>query len=282
MFGWKRRKGPLAKPSRGVEEVKPDGGSPPRVPDDSSPVSDGHLPTPSGIGRLASSEGSLLAAQLHIFGGESPVCIIDAGAQHGQTTEQYLRAFPGCKVIALEPESSNHTIAAATLAPFGDRVELIRTGLSHVEGVADLKLTSHSGAHSLLEVGDMRYYDEPVAILPSERIETTTVDILCQSHNIDQLDILKMDIQGGELMALQGAEQMLSRGAIRAVVLEVLFQPLYRNQPTFWDLAQYLRRYRYVLQGLYEPQLHSKNPALLRWADAIFVAPQMAQIPGTN
>jgi hypothetical protein len=72
---------------------------------------------------------------------------------------------------------------------------------------------------------------------------------------------------------------MLSRGAIRAIVLEVLFQPLYRNQPTFWDLASHLQQYGYVLQGLYEPQLHARNPALLRWADAIFVAPQMAQIP---
>ena len=80
-------------------------------------------------------------------------------------------------------------------------------------------------------------------------------------------------------MALQGAAQMLARGAIRVVVLEVLFQPLYRNQPTFWDLALHLQRYRYALQGLYEPQLHAKNPALLRWADAIFVAPQMAQVP---
>ena len=278
MFGWKRRKGPPAKPSCG-SEVKPDGESSPRVLDDGSPVSDGRLPAPAEVGLPTSSEGSLLAAQLHIFGWESPIRVIDAGAQHGQTTEQYLRVFPGCKVIALEPESSNHTIAAAALAPFGDRVELIRAGLSHIEGTADLKVTSHSGAHSLLEVGDMRYYDEPVAILPSERIETITVDFLCRSRNIDRLDILKMDIQGGELMALQGAEQMLSRGAIGAVVLEVLFQPLYRNQPTFWDLAQYLRRYQYVLQGLYEPQLHNKNPALLRWADAIFVSPQMAQIP---
>lgn len=227
----------------------------------------------------ADHSSSLLKAQLKIFDRASPIFIVDAGAQHGQTTQQYLEAFPHCRIIALEPESRNHAAATATLAPFGDRVELFQAGLSNVDGTADLQVTSHSGAHSLLEVGDMRYYDEPVSILPSERIRTVTIDSLCRSQSINSLDILKMDIQGGELMALQGAGRMLARGAIRAVVLEVLFQPLYRNQPTFWDLAHYLQRYQYVLQGLYEPQVHAKNPALLRWADAIFVAPQMAQVP---
>lgn len=224
-------------------------------------------------------DNSLFNAQLRLFDRASAVCIIDAGAQHGQTSHQYLEVFPHCRVIALEPESANHAMAAATLAPFGERVELIRAGLSNADGAADLQVTSHSGAHSLLEVGDMRYYDEPVTLLPSERIQTVTIDSLCRSRSIDLLDILKMDIQGGELMALQGAHQMLSRGAVRAVVLEVLFQPLYRNQPTFWDLAHHLQQYGYALQGLYEPQHHARNPALLRWADAIFVAPQMAQIP---
>jgi len=227
----------------------------------------------------ANPDNSLLNAQLQLFDRASPICVIDAGVQHGQTTQQYLQVFPHCRVIALEPESANHNMATATLAPFGNRVELIPAGLSNVDGTADLQVTSHSGAHSLLEVGDMRYYDEPVTVLPSERIQTVTVDSLCQSRNIELLDILKMDIQGGELMALQGGRQMLTRGAIRAVVLEVLFQPLYRNQPTFWDLAHYLRQYQYALQGLYEPQLHASNPALLRWADALFVGPQMTRLP---
>ena len=53
-------------------------------------------------------------------------------------------------------------------------------------------------------------------------------------------------------MALRGAERLLARGAVRLIALEVLFQPLYRNQPTFWDLAEHLRNRGYALQGLYE------------------------------
>ncbi len=61
-----------------------------------------------------------------------------------------------------------------------------------------------------------------------------------------------MDIQGAELLALRGAGKLLARHAIRLIALEVLFQPLYRNQPTFWDIADHLRSLGYALQGLYD------------------------------
>lgn len=226
----------------------------------------------------ARPDDSLLGAQLRILGRDGALVIVDAGAQHGHTTEEYLDAFPHCRVIALEPERVNHAAAETRLAPWAGRVELIRSGLSDSNGVADLHLTSHDGAHSLLEVGDMRHYDEPVTILPAERIETVTLDRLCADRQIDVLDILKMDIQGGELMALRGAEGMLARGAIRLIALEVLFQPLYRRQPTFWDLQRHLQRFGYEFQGLYDAKHHEANPAVLRWADAIFVSPSMAAI----
>jgi len=235
-------------------------------------------PEPAPVASPDFPEDSLLGVQMRIMNRQAALRIVDAGAQHGQTAQEYLEAFPNCHVIALEPEGANHAAAAAALAGYGDRVALLRAGLSDIAGEADLRMTSHSGAHSLLEVGDMRYYDEPVDVLLPERIKVTTIDLLCAQHGIGVLDILKMDIQGGELLALKGAEVMLSRGAIRLIALEVLFQPLYQKQPSFWDLADYLRAHDYAFHGLYEAQHHAKNPAVLRWADAIFVAPHMTAL----
>jgi FkbM family methyltransferase len=253
MFRWKRRPPPA--------DPQP---SPPPIQD----------PTPAA--------DALFEAQRRIWGRDDALTVVDAGAHHGHTTAQYLDAFPNCRVIALEPASANHAVAITALAPYGARVELLRVGLSDTNSKADLRLTSHSGAHSLLEVGDMRFYDEPVDILPPELIETVTLDRLCEDRGIDTLDILKMDIQGGELMALKGAETMLARGAIRLIVLEVLFQALYKDQPMFWDLADYLRAHKYALQGIYQPRHHDQNHALLCWADAIFAAPGMTAIPGDS
>ena len=90
-----------------------------------------------------------------------------------------------------------------------------------------------------------------------------------------------MDIQGGELKALQGAKDMLSRGAIRLIVLEVNFVPMYRDMPTFWDIADYLRGHDYALQGIYELRHQPQQPAVLCWADAIFATPQMQVVSET-
>jgi FkbM family methyltransferase len=217
----------------------------------------------------------LLAAQLRIFANAPALSVVDAGAHHGQTTIEYLKHFPRSRVIALEPEPENFAIARQALAPFGDRVELLPCALAESVGSVSLRRTSHSGAHSLLEVGDMRYYDAPVETLPPIEVQAVSLDWLCASHGLDRLDILKMDIQGAELLALRGAASLLARQAIGLIALEVLFQPLYRDQPTFWDIADHLRPRGYALQGIHDQRHHAVNHAVLRWADAVFVAPSL-------
>jgi len=227
----------------------------------------------------APADDALFAAQKRFFEPGAALTVVDAGAHRGETALQYLVSFPRCKVIALEPEPRNRAAAAAALAKYGERVELLSVGLADRAGKTVLRLTSHSGAHSLLEVGDMRYYDSPVDVLPPIEVEMTTLDGLCADRSMQSVDILKMDIQGAELMALKGARDLLTRSAISFVVLEVSFQALYKEQPTFWDLADHLRDYGYALQGLYEHQHHAANHAVLRWADAIFAAPSMVRLP---
>ncbi len=220
----------------------------------------------------------LLAAQVRIFGSAPSLFVVDAGAHHGQTAAEYLKHFTGSRVIALEPDPGNFAVARQALAPFGDRVDVLPLALAEADGSVSLRRTSHSGAHSLLEVGDMRYFDAPVETLPPVEVRAVSLDSLCASYRLDRLDILKMDIQGAELLALRGGGKLLARHAIGLIALEVLFQPLYRGQPTFWDIADHLRSLGYALQGMYDQRHHAANHAVLRWADAVFVAPGLLTV----
>ena len=128
----------------------------------------------------------LLGAQVRIFGNAPSLSVVDAGAHHGHTAVQYLEHFPNSRVIALEPEPENFAIAKKALAPFGERVELLPFALAETDGNVALRLTSHSGAHSLLEVGDMRYYDAPVETLTPIEVRAVTLDSLSAEHRLDR------------------------------------------------------------------------------------------------
>lgn len=93
-------------------------------------------------------------------------------------------------------------------------------------------------------------------------------------------DMLALDIQGAELMALQNAEKLLSSALV--VQSEVEFVEMYKGQPLFSEVEQFLRRHGFMF--------HTFNPAVKRlviplinesdpyaglnqhaWADAVFV-----------
>ena len=65
-------------------------------------------------------------------------------------------------------------------------------------------------------------------------LRTTTVDYL----DIPSFDFIKLDIQGGELNALKGAEKSLK--TCLGIELEVEFIELYSGQPLFGEITEFL------------------------------------------
>jgi FkbM family methyltransferase len=57
---------------------------------------------------------------------------------------------------------------------------------------------------------------------------------------IAQADFVKMDIQGGELAALGGAERLLS--SVLGLELEAEFVPIYQGQPLFGEVTEFVSR----------------------------------------
>src|SRR5476651_212342 len=189
--------------------------------------------------------GALFEAQTRFFDRNSSLTIVDAGVHLGHSSKEYLDAFPRCRVFGFEPENKNFAAATAMLAPYGSRVTLLKNALS-AQDATNL-----------------------------QQVHTVSLDKFSTDQRLETVDILKMDIQGGELQALKGAAGLLGRGAISVIALEVLFKPLYKAQPLFWDVADHLRSFGYGLHGLFECHYHSRNPNVLSWADAIFTAPQL-------
>ena len=101
------------------------------------------------------------------------------------------------------------------------------------------------------------------------KVESITIDTFCRQESIRAIDILKFDIQGGELNALRGAAGMLSNQRVQLVYAELLFVPVYQGQADFHEVASYLSRHGYRLYDFYNFSYSERGQ--LRWGDAIFL-----------
>ena len=78
--------------------------------------------------------------------------------------------------------------------------------------------------------------DGVTRIVNVSTVETRRLDDIPETAGAD---FLKMDVQGGELLVLKGAEARLKD--VLVVHTEVEFVPLYKDQPFFADIDGFLR-----------------------------------------
>ena len=140
-------------------------------------------------------------------GGET---FIDCGANIGQFSLIASRCVGSSgKVIAIEPEQHNLDQLKTNLRlNQADNVSVIQAALGNRSGSVDFFLRSEEngftnrGVHSLHPHGD---WLQPQKItVPMKRLD----DVLLGERRVDWI---KMDIEGAELDALQGAEQSLEQ-----------------------------------------------------------------------
>lgn len=53
-----------------------------------------------------------------------------------------------------------------------------------------------------------------------QTVDVITLDEFCATHEIEAIDLLKVDVEGAELEVLRGAEQLIAGGKIRMIQLE--------------------------------------------------------------
>lgn len=79
---------------------------------------------------------------------------------------------------------------------------------------------------------------------------------LDELKELPELDVLKMDLQGGELGVLKGGKKKLSKAI--AIVCEIRFYRMYEDEPMWAELDQELRKQGFVLHKI----MHAKSVRL--------------------
>lgn len=183
----------------------------------------------------------------------SDAVFIDAGANIGDACERFKHEFPHASVHAFEP-SPRVAARLRERAAGMQGVEAIEACLGDHDGVAELRLTSNDWCASTLapSAEGKRLYPSYLDDAGAARVPLTTLDSWAARRGIHRIDAIKLDVQGGELAVLKGAERTLADRGVLAVYAEAQIVQLYDNAATFSEIDSFLRA-----RGFHLHQIHT-------------------------
>lgn len=197
--------------------------------------------------------------------------IVDAGASDGRVAKRFGQRFVDAQLHLFEP-NADYAPALAALHADQPRYHHYPAVLSDRPGEKTFYVTADPGSSSLYQTNAaMRQaYPEQAAHKSQHTVPATTLDQWANEQGIDGVQLVKMDIQGGEADMMRGASRLLD-GSIVLIYTEVFFQNFYEGGATFSDIDLVLREHGFGLYSLYKPR-HDEHERVL-FADAIFVHP---------
>ncbi|MET0865306.1 MAG: FkbM family methyltransferase [Nakamurella sp.] len=217
----------------------------------------------SSSAELARAVGALLAPAIDSAGRQVDVVDIGANPIDGDPPYRLLLDAGLCRVTGFEPQPA----ALATLLTQAGTAERYLPYAVGDGGEHTLHLCATSGFASLLEPDDQQLellidFPRLAQVTGREQLNTRRLDDI---DEIDRIDLLKIDIQGGELSVLQAGRHKLA-GAV-AIQTEVGFHRLYRGQPTFADVDLELRAQGFVPHQFVTTRTWPMAPVV--WADPL-------------
>lgn len=191
--------------------------------------------------------------------------IFDVGANVGNVATMYSKIYPGATIYAFDPLKE----FANCYSSLPDDITFSAIALSDIKGTIKFNVNKSLDTSSILKSAKIgANSDKSCEFVETREVMSDTIDSFCNLNNISTIDILKMDVQGGELAVLKGAKMMLNEHKVKLIYTEAYFKEQYVDQPLFYDTARYLKDFGYELMDIYEPYYNERQ---ILWCDAIFV-----------
>ncbi len=181
---------------------------------------------------------------------QEPFIILDVGTRFG--FEPVWDVFgDNIKLIGFEPDKEECEMLKKKYSE--DKKKILEDiALWDTEGFQTLYVTRRQSSSSCLRPNASffkRLPDaSPMDIIRTVQVPTTTLDNYCEKKDL-HLDVVKLDVQGGELNVLKGGDTQLKKSVL-AVIIEVEFVELYENQPLFSEIEQFMKRHEFSLFDL--------------------------------
>lgn len=154
--------------------------------------------------------------------------VMDIGANIGIYTMLLSQIYPKAKIIAIEASPTIFEMLKSNcklnnlLFPSGSNVLLINKAISDKDDITTEFYEKHSMSTMLKEFLTnlsstiLTNQDE----LNKKLVKTVTIDNLVETIGVNEISLLKIDVEGAEVLALKGAIKTLTHKKIKNMVIE--------------------------------------------------------------
>ena len=138
--------------------------------------------------------------------GFHPATIVDVGAHIGMASVLFAQRYPKARIVAVEPEAANFSSLVRNVSPYRN-IFPIQAALWKEDGEVRLdRSTVHpKGAFAISEGGD-------------QRVRGLTMDTLMKEMDLNEIDFLKVDIEGAEKEVFQDCAWIRN---VRVIAIEL-------------------------------------------------------------
>ncbi len=201
-----------------------------------------------------------------------PYTIFDVGSRDCLQSIEFYHCFPNAKIYAFECNPNTISLCKKNIEQYTDRITLIEGAVCDYDGEISFfpinqekTITTwkdgNPGASSLFKSNGTYTVEQYV----QDEITTNChrLDTVMNKYSIQKVNIIWMDLQGAELLALKGLGMKLND--VQYIHTEVSHKPMYSGQVMYQDLNSYILSNDFILlnhlslQGWQEDAIYKKS-----------------------
>jgi FkbM family methyltransferase len=177
--------------------------------------------------------------------------VYDVGANIGIYSRFIVQEFGASRAFAFEPTAGNYPrlVRNLEIGECSNRAEALQLAIGNEDGLVDFQaddMSALTGALDAVNHGQasrnrVQYHLPPMI----EKVSVSRLDTVISDRGLTPPDVVKLDIEGAEALALKGADKLLQQRKPR-LVIEL------HNGPAGADVLEILWKYGYHCFGYLE------------------------------
>jgi len=178
-----------------------------------------------------------------------PIVIFDIGAHHGETIKLFLKKLRVKKIYSFEASPNNYKVLKKKIYKnYLKKVDIYNFGIGDKISKSYINQAVESSSSTMNELNkNSKYLKRKLKILNIKDnenfyrkipIQILTLDSFIQQHDIQNIDLLKIDTEGYEFNVLKGASKYIDR--INLIYFEHHYDDMIIKNYKFSDVHKFL------------------------------------------